>query len=172
MSDEPKFSRDPKVRERSNEPFNPAYDFDIKSDPRARFIDRRVRPADSENGLLQFFGGLGLFAVGTWMLFDRVRVTMGVSGMGMFGMGFGGGPHIGPALLPFAAGIIVFFIQGSTKLGWGLVAGGIGFLIWEILTNLTMHFMPTTLPTVLFIVGLMAAGIGLIARSLRGTDPK
>lgn len=166
--------RDPKLREREDSAFrsDPYADFDLKKDPRHRHIVQHgARPQDSENGVSQFFAGAGLFGLGTWMLFSRVMVSAGISGMGMFGMGFSGGPSIAGTLLPFVAGIIVLFVQGSGKLGWGLVAGGIGLLIVQIIASLHIHFTPTSLPMLLLIVGMMAAGVGLIARSLRGGKP-
>ena len=88
----------------------------------------------------------------------------------MFGIGFGSGPHLGLTLLPFVAGIVVLFVQGSGILGWSLMGGGIALLILQIVASMQMHFLATPLPIVLLIVGLMASGVGLIARSLRGGD--
>ena len=174
MANDWKKPEGPKLREREDAPFSADQyaDFDLKNDPHRRFIARKgARPQDAENGLTQFFGGAALFGLGTWMLFSRVMVTMGISGASMFGMGFGGGPHIAGTLIPFVLGIVVLFVQGSGKLGWGLVGAGILALIVQIITNLTIHFTPTSLPMLLFIVGMMASGVGLIARSLRGGKP-
>lgn len=131
---------------------------------------RGRRAHDSSGSLTQFFAGAAAFCLGTYMLFARVMVTAGISGASMFGVGFGSGPHLGLTLLPFVAGIVVLFVQGNGILGWGLMASGIALLIVQIIMSLQLHFLATSLPMVLVIVGLMASGVGLIARSLRGQD--
>ncbi len=162
---------DPRFKDRTETPADRYAEFDLKNDPDARLIARRGRRAhDSSGGLTQFFAGVAAFGIGTYMLFARVMVSAGISGAGMFGVGFGSGPHLGLTLLPFIAGIIVLFVQGSGMLGWSLMGGGILLLIVQIIASMQMHFMATPLPIVLLIVGLMASGVGLIARSLRGGD--
>ena len=161
--------RDPRVKDRVDSESDPYADFDLKSDPDARLIARRGRRAhESSGGLTQFFSGVAAFGIGTYMLFARVMVTSGITGASMFGVGFGSGPHLGLTLLPFVAGIVVLFVRGNGVLGWSLMAGGLGLLIVQIVASLQMHFLATSLPMVLFIVALMAGGVGLIARSLRG----
>lgn len=175
MSDPPR-DRRPRLEERedgvADSPFAESLgEFDLENDPRHRFIRRRARRAqDSKGGLTQFFGGAALFGLGTYMLFARVMVSAGISGVSAFGMGFGSGPHLGMTLLPFVAGIVLLFMKGSNTLGWGLMGGGLLLLIVQIIASLQIHFLATPLPIVLFIVALMAAGLGLIARSLRGGD--
>ncbi len=162
---------DPRAKDRSETPADRYADFDLRNDPDARLIARRSRRAhDSSGGLTQFFAGVAAFGIGTYMLFARVMVSAGISGAGMFGIGFGSGPHLGLTLLPFVAGIVVLFVQGSGILGWSLMGGGIALLILQIVASMQMHFLATPLPIVLLIVGLMASGVGLIARSLRGGD--
>lgn len=166
--------RDPRLQERDRPTEQDYAAFDLRNDKRARFIARRGRrPTESSGGLTQFFAGVAAFGIGTYMLFARVMVSAGISGVSYFGMGFGSGPHLGLTILPFVAGIIALFVQGGGVLGWGLMGGGLALLIVQIIASLQMHFMATPLPVVLLIVGLMASGIGLIARSLRGTpDPE
>lgn len=162
--------RDPRFKEREGTSTDDYADFDLRNDPHARLIARRGRrPTESSGALTQFFAGVAAFGIGTYMLFARVMVSAGITGASLFGVGFGTGPHVGMTLLPFVAGIIVLFVQGGGVLGWGLMAGGIALLILQIIASLQMHFMATPLPMLLVIVGLMAAGIGLIARSLRGS---
>ena len=166
----PNSTQDQRVKERPTSPTNAYDEFNLDNDPDARFIARRGRRAqDSSGGLTQFFAGVAAFGLGTYMLFARVMVSAGITGAGMFGVGFGSGPHLGMTLLPFVAGIIVLFVQGSGKLGWGLMGGGVALLILQIISSMQMHFMATPLPMVHLIIGLMASGIGLIARSLRGS---
>jgi hypothetical protein len=162
-------SREPHEQERdSSDPFA---DFDMRADASARMSTRRGgRAHESSGGLTQFFLGAAAFCIGTYMLFARVMVTAGITGASMFGVGFGSGPHLGLTLLPFVAGIVVLFVRGNSVLGWSLMAGGLGLLIVQIVASLQMHFLATSLPMVLVIVGLMASGVGLIARSLRGAE--
>ena len=57
--------------------------------------------------------------------------------------------------------------KAHLKLGWLGLAGSLLLLTFEILTSLQIHFLPTSLPVLLVILTVLAAGLGLIARGLR-----
>jgi hypothetical protein len=59
------------------------------------------------------------------------------------------------------------FFDGKSKLGWVLTTLGALIILLGIITNLTIFFRPTSLYNTLIILGLLAGGIGLIARSVR-----
>jgi hypothetical protein len=68
---------------------------------------------------------------------------------------------------PLLIGIAMLFFNGQSKLGWVLTALGALVILLGIITNLTIFFRPTSLFNTLIILGLLAGGLGLIARSLR-----
>jgi hypothetical protein len=83
------------------------------------------------------------------------------SGFGVFGSSFG------LTLVPLLLGIGTLFVNGKSILGWGLTVGGLLFIAAGILMNLHIYFRTTTLFDVLVMFGLIAAGLGLIVKSLR-----
>jgi hypothetical protein len=70
-------------------------------------------------------------------------------------------------LVPFFAGIALLFRSAESKIGWGLLIAGLALMILEIMLSLRIHFTPTPLTLVLLMIGMIAAGVGLVLRSLR-----
>jgi hypothetical protein len=104
-----------------------------------------------------------MFVGGGYLLLNQVTVTSGfwqLWGYNAFGI----------SLIPLLIGIALLFFDGRSKLGWVLTAGGALIILLGILTNLTIFFRPTSLFNTLIMLGLLAAGFGLIARSLRTRD--
>jgi hypothetical protein len=112
-------------------------------------------------------GGLGTFAAGAtmvvaggYLLLQQVTVTTGfwrLWGYDAFGL----------SLLPLLVGIGILFFNGRSVLGWGLTAAGALIILLGIILHLQVFFRPTSLFNTLLMLGLLAAGIGLVARSLR-----
>jgi len=61
----------------------------------------------------------------------------------------------------------VLFYNGRSIAGWLLTFCGAVILLAGIITNLEIYFRPTTLFNTLTMLALLAAGIGLVAKSLR-----
>ncbi len=55
--------------------------------------------------------------------------------------------------------------------GWALTAAGARIILTGIIANLDLYFRPPTLFDTLLMLGLLAGGIGLVARSLRAQGP-
>jgi hypothetical protein len=111
-------------------------------------------------GLGAFFAGLAMVVVGGYLFMSRVTVSTGywtLWGHDAFGM----------SLLPLLAGIAVLFFNGRSALGWLLTAGSALVIFVGIVTNLRVYFQPTSLFGTLLMLGLLAAGLGTIARALR-----
>jgi AspT/YidE/YbjL antiporter-like protein len=70
-------------------------------------------------------------------------------------------------LIPLLLGMWMVFFDGKSKLGWVLTTLGALVILLGIITNLNIYFRPTSLYNTLIILGLLAGGIGLIARSVR-----
>ena len=117
-------------------------------------------------------GGLGTFAlggamllVGLYLLFTRVTVTTG--GWSLYGYN-----AFGLSLLPLLGGIGVLFSNGRSTAGWVLTVGGLLIIVAGIVANLDIYLRPTSLYDTLVMLGLVAGGVGMIARSLRAMpDP-
>lgn len=115
-------------------------------------------------GLGSFFVGLLLAVGGSYLLTQRVTVTSG------FWTWFG--PHsFGLSLLPLLIGAGLLFFDGRSRAGLILTACGAAIVLLGILMNLRVYFEPTSLFDTLVMLVMLAAGLGLMARSLRPQPP-
>lgn len=139
---------------------------------------------------LSFLFGGGLFAGGIFLLLNQVMVaTPGAfGGFGRWGgsyrsglrYGIGGGwefPGLGGVsggmgllMIPLGVGVALLFMDVQRRLAWLLVWGSAAALIAGLLHSLSMRFMPTTLWALLTMVVMIAAGAGLMFKSLYGDD--
>lgn len=115
-------------------------------------------------GLGLFFFGLGMLGVGLYLLFNQVTVHSG------FWSWFGG-YTFGLTLVPLLIGIGFLFFDGHSSIGWILTVLGMLIIIAGIIVNLEIYFRPTSLYNTLIMLALIAGGMGLIARSLRKSQP-
>lgn len=115
-------------------------------------------------GVGEFAIGILLAAVGCFMLFSRVQVHS--SYWNFLGIG-GAGRSFGISLLPFLFGIGTLFVNGKSILGWLFAVGGLLFILVGILMNMDIYFERTTLMNTLIMLGCIAAGFGLVVKSLR-----
>jgi hypothetical protein len=112
-------------------------------------------------GLPQFFVGLGLaVVVGAYLLTQQVTVH---SGYWMLG----GYNAFGLSLVPFIIGVGMLFFDGKSKLGLFLLFAGVLVIATGIVMNLNIYFQPTSLFNTLLMLGMTAAGIGLVLRALK-----
>jgi uncharacterized protein len=111
-------------------------------------------------GLGTFLAGSGMVVAGGYLLLTRVTVSSGLWmlwGYNAFGL----------SLVPLLVGIGILFFDGRSLIGWVLTAAGALIILVGIIANLHVYFMPTSLFDTLLILGLLAGGLGLVARSLR-----
>ncbi len=111
-------------------------------------------------GVGMFFTGAALVLAGGYLLLTRVSVISG-------GWLFHGYNAFGLTLFPLLIGIGVLFYNGRSVLGWLLTLGGTLIILVGIVANLRIYLQPTSLFDTLTMLGLLAGGIGLVARSLR-----
>jgi hypothetical protein len=111
-------------------------------------------------GIGMFFGGAAMVIAGGYLLLTRVSVMSG-------GWRFYGYNAFGLSLFPLLIGIGVLFYDGRSTLGWLLTTAGALIILVGIVANLHVYFQPTSLFDTLMMLGLLAGGIGLVARSLR-----
>ncbi len=113
-------------------------------------------------GVGQFIFGLGMVIAGGYLFLNRVTVVSGywqLWGYNAFGL----------SLIPLLLGIGLLFFDGRSLIGWVLAFGGVVIIIVGIIANLQIFFSPTSLTNTLITLGLLAAGLGLVARSLRSS---
>ena len=123
--------------------------------------ESRLRsPGGTSGGLLEFLGGVAMVVAGGYLLTSRVTVTSGywtLWGYDAFGL----------SMLPLLVGIGMLFFNGRSFFGWLLLLVGAVIILAGIIASLRIWFQPTSLFATIMILGLMAGGIGLIAKALR-----
>jgi hypothetical protein len=133
---------------------------------------RRLRGAGgTPGGVGTFFFGLILTVVGGYLVLNQVQVSSSFAFFGLWGWNRPAG--FGLTMLPLLIGIGVLFFDGKSKVGWTLSIGGLLTILAAVLMSLSIHWAPTSLFNTLLMFGLLAAGLGMIARSLRAyPDPE
>ena len=114
----------------------------------------------TSGGIGTFVAGAAMVVAGAYLLLTRVSVTNGewsIYGQNAFGL----------SLVPLLVGVGVLFYNGRSVLGWLLTAAGALIIVVGIVANLRIYFRSTSLFDTLMMLGLLAGGLGLVARSLR-----
>lgn len=114
-------------------------------------------------GTGKFFLGAALIVAGGYLLLTRVTVASG-------GWRLWGYNAFGLSMIPLLIGVGMLFFNGRSLFGWLLTGAGAVIIFAGIIGNLQIYFRGTSLFDTLMMLGLMAAGIGLVARSLRPAD--
>jgi hypothetical protein len=117
----------------------------------------------TNGGVGTFLAGAAMVVTGGYVLLTRVSVSSGAwlfYGYNAFGL----------SLVPLLVGIGVLFYNGRSLLGWVLTAGGALIVLTGIISNLHIYFQPTSLFDTLMMLGLLAGGLGLVARSLQPSE--
>jgi hypothetical protein len=117
-------------------------------------------PGGTPGGMGEFLLGLGMVVGGGYLVLNQVTVSGGT-------WNFYGYNAFGLSLIPLLLGIGILFFNGKSIIGWLLTAAGALIIVLGIITNLQIFFRPTSLFNTILILGLLAGGIGLVARSLR-----
>ena len=110
-------------------------------------------------GIGTFLCGAAMIVAGGYLLLARVSVVGGtwrLYGYNAFGL----------SLFPLLIGIGILFYNGRSLLGWLLTGAGAVIIVVGIIANLGIYFQPTSLFDTLLMLGSLAGGIGLVARSL------
>jgi uncharacterized protein len=114
-------------------------------------------------GLGSFFAGAAMVVAGGYLLLTRVTVTSAhwhLFGYNAFGL----------SLVPLLVGIGALFFNGKSVFGWLFTGAGAVIILAGIISNLGIYFRPTSLFDTLLMLGMTAAGIGLVTRSLASQD--
>jgi hypothetical protein len=128
-------------------------------------------------GTWLFFTGLVLSAVGLWFFLSNVHVVTRDVGLvsGMFSRGmFGGGMpamSTGIVFAPIFVGLVLLFYDARLKWGWALFYTGLAVIVIEILSRI-QFLMSIRTSNLLLMLGMIAAGIGMMLRSFRDASPE
>ncbi len=123
----------------------------------------------TSGGIGEFFAGVMLVVAGGYLFLNQVIVR--TQGFG-FQVPFGG-PQVdsfGLSLLPLLIGIGMLFFNGRSLVGWFLTIAGSVIIVIGVISSLVIQFRPTSLFNTIFMLGMLAAGLGLVARSLQPHD--
>ena len=115
-------------------------------------------------GVGSFLAGAAMVVAGAYLLLSRVSVVGGsweIYGQNAFGL----------SLVPLLVGIGVLFYNGKSVAGWLLTGAGVIIILAGIIANLRIYLRSTSLFDTLMMLGLLAGGLGLVARSLRAIPP-
>jgi hypothetical protein len=121
----------------------------------------------TSGGIGEFIFGTLMVVAGGYLFLQQVQIrSMG------FRFGFGGFQvdSFGLSLIPLLVGIGFLFFSGRSLVGWFLTVAGAVIIVMGVLANLTIYFQPTSLFNTLLMLGLVAGGIGLVARSVQPHD--
>src|SRR5438874_8198121 len=151
----------------------PTPDPRIEAEELSKLVDQQAaisapRPrgaGGTPGGVGTFVGGLLLSVLGGYFVLNQVQVTSSFTFFGLWGWNRPAG--FGLTMLPMLIGVGVLFFDGKSKLGWILTAGGALTIVAAVLMSLSIHWEATSLFNTLLMFGMLAAGIGLVARSLR-----
>ena len=136
------------------------------ADANALLKARRPRGAGkTPGGIGTFFLGVELAVVGGYLILNQIQVTSAFTFFGLWSWSRPGG--FGLTMLPMLIGIGVLFFDGKSIIGWVLCVGGALTILAAILMSLSIHWAQTSLFNTLLMFGMLAAGLGLIFRSLR-----
>ncbi len=122
--------------------------------------DRKLGAGGTPGGVGQFFLGVLLAGIGAYLVLSQVQVT------GSWGHLWGYNTF-GLSVVPMLIGVGMLFYNGKSTVGWVLTILGFGIILAGVLMNMDIYFRPTSLYNTLFMLAMLAAGLGLIARSLQ-----
>jgi len=147
-------------------------DFERDIDDVRQVHEDLVRGAGgTPGGTWLFFLGLVLAASGLWFFLSNVHVMTEPFGMvsGVLGRGFGvAGPAMSTGIVfaPIFLGLVLLFYDAKLKWGWALFYVGLAIIVVEILSRI-QFLMNMRTSNLLLMMGMVAAGIGMMLRSFR-----
>lgn len=137
-----------------------------------------INSGGTRGGFGQFVFGCLLAGIACWLFFDSVRMTTGQYGVfgnawtgvgrhfGNGAAGFFGTTSMGVIFMPLAIGIFCLFVDAKRKWAWWLTWGGLGILIFEMISRVHFSMNIKTSSFILMLVMGMA-GLALIFKSFK-----
>lgn len=117
---------------------------------------------EDNNEVLQFFLGIIMLGAGLFMLSKRVMVHSSWYnwGIGSFNI------SSGLVTVPLIIGIIWQFYNSKSVIPKIIITLGVVFIIITIIMSIRISFVPTSMFEYIIIMGLAAAGSGVLLRTL------
>lgn len=115
----------------------------------------------SLKGDLHLLGGFTALALGLFILFSHVQVSMGWS---LFNWGGNGGGYL---VLLLLVGIGFFLYDFKNKFGWLLIAGSVAAIIFNLFAGMHLLLPPMSLLGLITIMLPLLIGGALIARGVK-----
>jgi hypothetical protein len=120
-------------------------------------------------GARAFFVGLGMAAVGAYLLLQQVIVTGGYWSFGWLG---GSGRSFGLTLIPLLIGVGILFYDGRSLWGRGLAALGALVIVAGVIANIDVQIRETSLFNLMVMLVMLVGGVGLVARAVLPMESK
>lgn len=115
-----------------------------------------------KNELLQFFLGIILLGVGLFLLSKRVMVSSS-----WYSWSFGGfNLSSGLVTVPLIIGIIWYFCNPKSIIPKIIITLGVIFIVATIIMSIRIYFVTTSMYEYILIIGMAAAGAGLLLKTL------
>lgn len=116
-------------------------------------------PQKERNPLYLVIGAI-ILAIGVFILSRKIVVTSGFLGYTLWGFHMG----FGLIVLPLIFGIVWLFYNPKSIWAKILSVLGVIFILVSVIMNTGIHLVSMTLYDYILIIGLIAAGIGLLLR--------
>ena len=125
-------------------------------------MEEKEKKQSGENDLLMFFIGIVLLAAGLFMLSKRVVVHSN-----WFGWRWGNfDVTSGTVTIPLIIGIIWYFFKPNSIIAKTIITLGVIFIVLAIIMSLRINFLTTSLFDYILIIGMAAAGSGILLRTV------
>lgn len=125
-------------------------------------VPKKQNNNSNSNELLQFFIGVILLGVGLFLFSKRVVVHSSWYTWRIGGFDFSSGL----VTVPLIIGIIWQFYNPKSVIPKIIITLGVIFIIATIIMSIHINFMTTSLYEYIIIIGMVAAGAGLLLKTL------
>jgi len=127
----------------------------------------------TSGGSGQFFLGLMMMCGGFYLLLNGIVVSssFGLSSR-LFGFGSGFGVTGGMIMIPLIIGIAMVFYNAKNYLGWLVMIGSFGALVFGVISSVSMNLRTMSAFELICILTLAFGGLGLFLKSLRPAPPR
>ena len=128
----------------------------MSEDKKSNFLKK-----DEGNPELELLIGIVLVAAGLFMLSKRVMVN---TGWYMWRIG-GFNLSSGTVIIPLLIGIIWYFYNPKSYIAKAIIGLSVVFIVLSIIMSVSIHFTATSMFDYVLILGMAAAGVGLLLKS-------
>lgn len=127
-----------------------------------------IKNQNSGNELLEFFMGVILLGLGLYLLFKKTIVHSSWYTWGFGGIDFSSGLMV----VPFIIGVIWYFYNPKSVMPKIIITLGIIILVATIIMSVRITLSAMSLWDYILIIGMSAAGAGLLLKTLFKKRPQ